>query len=90
MLKLHSLLTNAVLSSFILFATISAAETVQSDVIIEQAWVRSTLAVQKTSAMYLKVNNRSKKTLSILGAEVEGVGHTMLHKTVEKNGMASM
>lgn len=46
--------------------------------------------VSRTAAIYMTVENKGDKELEIVGVETDVAHHTMIHKTVEKDGMAKM
>ncbi|NVJ62569.1 MAG: copper chaperone PCu(A)C [Gammaproteobacteria bacterium] len=63
----------------------------QTDLIeISDVWVRGVLPVQKTSAAYFKIKNHTSRELKLESVDSAFANHSMMHKTVESNGMASM
>ncbi|WP_144393723.1 copper chaperone PCu(A)C [Pleionea sediminis] len=62
----------------------------EGKVIIESPWIRSVLPVQKTTALYLSIENQSDETLTLIDIETPIAKRDMFHETIEKNGIASM
>ncbi|TQV76527.1 copper chaperone PCu(A)C [Aliikangiella marina] len=46
--------------------------------------------VARTAAIYMTIENTSDSDAEIIGVKTEVAHHTMIHKTVEKDGLAKM
>jgi hypothetical protein len=98
MLRLHFTLYRyfrlIFISSLLMLATGLAAEQEevreQNDVLIRDAWIRSVLPVQKTTALYMTITNNSDKPLTLVDVQSNIAAHTMMHRTEQENGIAKM
>lgn len=57
---------------------------------IDNAWVRSVLPVQRSTAMYMTLTNSSSMTVELQQVTVDIAKHSMMHQTVEQDGVVSM
>jgi len=57
---------------------------------VRNAWIREAPPVAKSHAAYMELLNNGDKGVDIISIVADDYGKTMLHKTVEKNGMATM
>ncbi|WP_109764495.1 copper chaperone PCu(A)C [Pleionea mediterranea] len=57
---------------------------------IENAWVRSVLPVQRSTAMYMTLTNHSSTAVELLEVTLDIAKHSMMHQTVEQEGVSSM
>lgn len=60
------------------------------DLTIGHPWTRATPAGSDMAAGYLKVTNGGKTADVLESAQVDGVGHVMIHQITEAKGVASM
>lgn len=71
-------------------ATAASAATQPLDgVVVRDCWVR-TMPVSLPSAGYFVVHNQSPDAVKLVGLKVEEFAHTMLHETVNEDGMSRM
>jgi len=57
---------------------------------VRNAWIREAPPVAKSHAAYMELLNNGDKGVDIISIVADDYGKTMLHKTIEKNGMAIM
>lgn len=57
---------------------------------IGHPWTRATPGGSDMAAGYLKVVNSGTAADALVGAEVDGVGHVMMHETKDEGGVAKM
>jgi hypothetical protein len=57
---------------------------------VRNAWVRAVLPVQKSTALYMTIINNSNNTLRLVDVKSNIASHTMIHRTVEEEGIAKM
>lgn len=57
---------------------------------VRHAWIREAPPVAKSHAAYMELVNHGDKAVEITSLFADDYGMSMLHKTVEKNGMATM
>jgi len=60
------------------------------DLVINHPWTRATAPKASTAAGYLSVTNTGKTADMLTAATMDGAGHTMLHQTEMKDGIAKM
>lgn len=61
-----------------------------SQIEVEQAWSRETLASATNGIIYLTVVNLGDETDRLVGVETPIAGHASVHEVVENNGMLGM
>jgi len=59
-------------------------------IVFSHVWIAEAPPVSKVLAAYMHIENRSDKDIKILSASADIFSSTAFHKTVFKNGMASM
>lgn len=57
---------------------------------VRNAWIREAPPVAKSHAAYMELVNKGDLAINMTSVFAADYGMTMLHKTVEKNGMATM
>ncbi len=72
------------------FSTTAIAKSEEADLVSKGAWVRSTIATQKATAMYLSLRNTTSETIELVGVESDIASHSMMHKTIDEDGVAKM
>ena len=78
------------LLGLILLSVSLFAAKAQAELVVEDAWVRAALPVQKTTALYMRIKNNGEKDIYLTGVSSEIAGSAMFHRTFESNGMAAM
>ena len=73
-----------------LLCWVAGAAAQSSNIEIRDAWVRAVLPVQKSSAAYFTIQNKTDKKIVLRDVSAAHAHHTMMHRTVDKNGIASM
>jgi copper(I)-binding protein len=71
------------------FAVAGAQEYKQGDVTVSQVWVRPA-AEGKVSAAYFSIENHGSEADKLTGAESPVAGMSMLHETIDDNGVMKM
>ena len=71
------------------FAVAGAQEYKKGDVTVSQVWVRPA-AEGKVSAAYFSIENHGSEADKLTGAESSAAGMTMLHETIDDNGVMKM
>ncbi len=57
---------------------------------VKDAWIRTALPVQRTSALYFTLQNRGENAVKLLDVETSLANNTMFHTTIEEDGVAKM
>lgn len=83
---MHLLMVTIILS---LSKKLLAEESTQV-VLVKDAWIRTALPVQRTSALYFTLQNQSEKEVKLLDVETPLANNTMFHTTIEEDGVAKM
>jgi len=73
-----------------IFACVFLSQVWADELEVRNAWIREAPPVAKSHAAYMELVNNSDKAVEIISVLAEDYAMTMLHKTVEKNGMATM
>jgi copper(I)-binding protein len=60
------------------------------DLVVRDAWVRTTTAARTTSSGYLTVENRTGRPIALVRVAAKGVGSIAMHTVVEAGGQATM
>ncbi len=71
-------------------ALATAHEYEAGSLLINHPWTRETPAGSEMGVGYLSVVNKGEEADWLVDAEVNGVGHVMIHETVEDEGVAKM
>lgn len=81
----------AVLLSIFLLA-IFAGKTAQAEpaLVFENVWIAEAPPVSKVLAAYMNIRNTGDEDQKLVSARSDDFGSVEFHRTVEKNGMASM
>ena len=74
----------------ILALTLVAAASEAADVSVRDAWVRETPPGMTMMAGYMELRNNTSQPQVLVAASSSGFETVMIHRTVVKNGMASM
>jgi copper(I)-binding protein len=69
---------------------LSAFCAIGDSIIVTDAWIKNLPPTVPMRAGYMKLENTSAKSLSIVAVESDIFMHIDIHETVEKNGMMSM
>ncbi|RYG60144.1 MAG: copper chaperone PCu(A)C [Alphaproteobacteria bacterium] len=78
------------LGLMLLPAAAMAHEYEAGSLVINHPWTRATPAGSEIAVGYLSVVNKGETPDWLVDAEVDGVGHVMIHETVEDEGIAKM
>ena len=90
-----SLIVPFFLVIFMLFSGLSLAhehKQAKGKVTVENAWARATFALAKTGAVYLSIDNQSKKNVTLLAVSVDSsvASDAQLHETLMEEEMMQM
>ena len=69
---------------------ISTFSVIGDSIIVTDAWIKNLPPTVPMRAGYMKLENSSTRSLSIVAVESDIFMHVDIHETVEKNGMMSM
>jgi periplasmic copper chaperone A len=61
-----------------------------SGVSVTDQWIREMPPVASSTAAYMTISNQSGKPLTLVGVQSQDFERVEIHRTVEKDGMASM
>ncbi len=91
----RSLLFVSALVIFIAYSGLSFAhehKQAKGKVTVENAWARATFALAKTGAVYLSIDNQSKKNVTLLAVSVDSsvASDAQLHETLMEEEMMQM
>lgn len=62
----------------------------EAELVPKGAWVRSTIGAQTATAVYLSLRNTTNETIELVDVENELASHSMIHKTIDEDGVAKM
>lgn len=62
----------------------------KSSLLVQDAWIRKTLPVQKTSALYFSLLNKSIDSIELEKVTLSVAPRTMIHQTIVVDGIAKM
>jgi len=76
----------------IIFLAILTGKTAQAEpaLIFENVWIAEAPPVSKVLAGYMNIRNTSDKDLKLVSAQSDDFGSVEFHRTIEKDGRASM
>ena len=69
---------------------VSAFSAIGDSIIVTDAWIKNLPPTVPMRAGYMKLENTSAKSLSIVAVKSDIFMHVDIHETVEKNGMMTM
>ncbi|TKW60318.1 MAG: copper chaperone PCu(A)C [Blastochloris viridis] len=88
---MKNILTKTSLLAFCLVPTLAMAHEYKAgDLVINHPWTRATAPKASAAAGYLSITNTGKTVDVLTAATMDGAGHTMLHQTEMKDGIAKM
>lgn len=81
---------NPVPAALILALSLNAAARGEAEVVVSDAWVREAPPGVAMMAGYMTLRNNTSRSQVLVAASSPGFGAVMMHRTVVKDGMASM
>jgi len=75
---------------FMLALFVASFSAFADSIVVTEAWIKNLPPSVPMRAGYMKLENTSAKSLSIVGVESELFMQVDIHETVKKNGMMSM
>lgn len=86
-MKTHKLM---LLPVFLFTALISIAAQAEPTLVFEDVWIAEAPPISKVLAAYMHVKNAGNRDRKIISAKSDDFSSIEFHRTVDKNGMASM
>ena len=68
----------------------SAPAAGNGDLLVEDVWARATIGESTVTAVYFAITNRGGAPARLVGADAEGAGHTMIHRSFIEDGIMKM
>ena len=82
--------TLILLPIFLLSTLFSVAAHAESTLIFENVWIAEAPPVSKVQAAYMNIRNTGDKDRKLVSAKSDDFGAIEFHRTIDKDGMASM
>jgi copper(I)-binding protein len=82
--------TLILLPVFLFSTLISITAHAESTLVFENVWIAEAPPVSKVQAAYMDIKNTGDKDRKLVSAKSDDFGAIEFHRTIEKNGMASM